>query len=113
MTRNSRCLNFSSQFARGAKCSFNIKTQTVTAINIFPDSSYSDTDVPLSFKVSAIRNPRSIRPSEYFTIMTTDSEGYAIEGSDNSAFVEMTQAHPLNFGGVSIDESNSVVGTPT
>ena len=102
------CGRFSSPIHADARCDVNLSTQTVTATNIFPDSSYADTEVPLSFVVTAIRNPRSVRPSTYFIIETTDSEGYSIEFSDNSAFVEMQIPHPLALANAVAASSSKV-----
>jgi len=108
LTAASKCAEFSSQISPSAKCEVNLASGTVKLMGIFPDSSYTDKNLPLSFQVTNVRNPRSVRPSTYFQIYTMDSAGYAIEASEDSAFVEMQKARQLTLANIKL--KSSVVG---
>jgi hypothetical protein len=42
--------------------------------------------ITLSFEVTNIRNPRSLKPTSFFTMQTLDSYGYSIEESLGTVF---------------------------
>lgn len=75
----SRCASYSAQVAAGAPCVLDTSAQTITISDPFPTTPYTDTSSIISFQVTEVRNPRSLRPSEYFAFQTEDAEGYEIE----------------------------------
>ena len=65
----------------------------------------------LSFEVTNVRNPRSLKPTSFFVIQTQDNEGYLVEESLDTAYVEMTSTPKITSS--SVKSESKVVGELT
>ncbi len=60
-----------------------------------PREDFTKDKGPIVFKVSGIRNPRSLRTSSSLTINTYDSKGYMIEFKTDQVTVTMLEVQKI------------------
>lgn len=110
ISSSSRCSDYSSQISSSVYCVVDSNSNSVKLYDVFPASAYTGTSA-LSFTVSNIRNPRSLKPTSYFKLYTMDSLGYLIEESLESAFVEMEETPYIHY--IKVSPDSLVVGAET
>lgn len=68
--------------------------------------------LPLSFKISTIRNPYSARPRGDFWIKTVSESGYTIDASENMTLTVSSYGN-MKSGSFVRDGSSTTVSEPT
>jgi len=73
----------------------------ITVNGGFPKEDLTKDQGPLVFKVSGIRNPRSLKTTATMAVTTFDSKGYTIEYKKDQMSVTMLEVNPVSYASVS------------